>query len=91
LGVCIACGRENPQGAKFCNECGAGLVAAPASRQQRKTVTVLFCDVTGSTALGERLDPESFRQVMRHYLTNGATARAARARRLAAEWAIKTS
>jgi class 3 adenylate cyclase len=39
----------------------------PAPRQQRKTVTVLFCDVTGSTALGERLDPESFRQVMRRY------------------------
>jgi class 3 adenylate cyclase len=30
-------------------------------------VTVLFCDVTGSTELGERLDPESFRQVMRRY------------------------
>jgi class 3 adenylate cyclase/tetratricopeptide (TPR) repeat protein len=39
----------------------------PASRQQRKTVSVLFCDVTGSTALGERLDPESFRQVMSRY------------------------
>jgi class 3 adenylate cyclase/tetratricopeptide (TPR) repeat protein len=39
----------------------------PAPRQKRKTVTVLFCDVTGSTALGERLDPESFRQVMRRY------------------------
>jgi class 3 adenylate cyclase/tetratricopeptide (TPR) repeat protein len=34
---------------------------------RRKTVTVLFCDVTGSTAMGERLDPESFRQVMRRY------------------------
>jgi class 3 adenylate cyclase/tetratricopeptide (TPR) repeat protein len=34
---------------------------------RRKTVTVLFCDVTGSTVLGERLDPESFRQVMRRY------------------------
>jgi class 3 adenylate cyclase/tetratricopeptide (TPR) repeat protein len=34
---------------------------------RRKTVTVLFCDVTGSTALGERLDPESFRLVMRRY------------------------
>src|SRR5262249_51742003 len=42
-------------------------VAVPASRQKRKTVTVLFCDVTGSTALGERLDPESFRQVMARY------------------------
>ncbi len=41
--------------------------AGPGPRQHRKTVTVLFCDVTGSTALGERLDPESFRQVMRRY------------------------
>ena len=30
-------------------------------------VTVLFCDVTGSTALGERLDPESLRRVMARY------------------------
>jgi class 3 adenylate cyclase/tetratricopeptide (TPR) repeat protein len=43
------------------------LAEGAASRQQRKTVTVLFCDVTGSTALGERLDPESFRQVMSRY------------------------
>jgi class 3 adenylate cyclase/tetratricopeptide (TPR) repeat protein len=65
--VCAACGRENPVDARFCNGCGAALEAGPAARQQRKTVTVLFCDVTGSTALGERLDPESFRQVMRRY------------------------
>jgi len=39
---------------------------APA-REQRKVVTVLFCDVTGSTALGERLDPESLRAVLGHY------------------------
>ena len=61
------CGRENPPDARFCNGCGAALETGPAPRQQRKTVTVLFCDVTGSTALGERLDPESFRQVMRRY------------------------
>jgi class 3 adenylate cyclase len=30
-------------------------------------VTVLFADVTGSTALGERLDPESLRRVMARY------------------------
>ena len=35
--------------------------------ERRKTVTVLFCDVTGSTALGERLDPESLRAVMARY------------------------
>jgi class 3 adenylate cyclase len=33
----------------------------------RKTVTVVFCDVTGSTAMGERLDPESVRRVMSRY------------------------
>ena len=38
-----------------------------AGREVRKTVTVLFADVTGSTALGERLDPESFRRVMARY------------------------
>src|SRR5262245_13204998 len=35
--------------------------------ETRKTVTVLFADVTGSTALGERLDPESLRGVMSRY------------------------
>jgi class 3 adenylate cyclase/tetratricopeptide (TPR) repeat protein len=43
-------------------------LAAPAPRQeQRKVVTVLFCDVAGSTALGERLDPEALRTVMGAY------------------------
>ena len=64
--VCPSCGRENPAGAKFCSECGASLTAA-APTEQRKTVTVLFSDVTGSTALGERLDPESLRHVLARY------------------------
>src|SRR5215468_5911066 len=34
---------------------------------QRKTVTVLFCDVTGSTALGESLDPEALRELLARY------------------------
>jgi class 3 adenylate cyclase/tetratricopeptide (TPR) repeat protein len=34
---------------------------------QRKTVTVLFCDVTGSTALGEELDPEALRELLSRY------------------------
>ena len=36
-------------------------------REQRKVVTVLFSDVTGSTALGEQLDPESLRAVLARY------------------------
>ena len=53
--VCQACGQENPDGFKFCGNCAAALDGAPAPREMRKTVTVVFCDVTGSTALGEQL------------------------------------
>jgi class 3 adenylate cyclase len=35
----------------------------------RKTVSILFCDITGSTALGEALDPESLREVVQRYFT----------------------
>ncbi len=38
-----------------------------SSREQRKTVTVLFCDLTGSTALGETLDPERLRTLLARY------------------------
>jgi len=65
--VCASCGQENPDGARFCNACGAPLDAAPVSRQQRKTVTVVFCDVTGSTALGESTDPEALRALLARY------------------------
>ena len=64
---CPNCGHENADDAKFCSECGARLDAPAATREVRKTVTVVFCDVTGSTALGERLDPESLRTVMSRY------------------------
>ena len=66
--VCPACGTESADGAKFCRECAAPLaLARPAAAQERKTVTVLFCDVSGSTALGERLDAEAMRSVMTRY------------------------
>ncbi len=71
--ICAGCGRENPENAGFCNGCGARLAPVAAPREQRKTVTVLFCDVTGSTAMGERLDPESLRQVMRRYFDTART------------------
>ena len=64
--VCTSCGGENRPGAKFCDECGAPLAAAPA-RELRKTVTVLFCDLTGSTALGESVDPEALRSLLADY------------------------
>ena len=70
--VCASCGAENREGARFCDSCGAPLAAAP-TREVRKVVTVLFCDVTGSTALGERIDPESLRRVMARYFETAKT------------------
>src|SRR6478752_7489006 len=52
--MCPQCGHENPETNKFCGECAAPLGARlESAREVRKTVTVVFCDVTGSTALGE--------------------------------------
>src|SRR5471032_1671583 len=65
--LCSHCGQDNPDGFRFCGRCGAALAEAAPAREVRKTVTLLFCDVSGSTALGERLDPETLRHVMRRY------------------------
>ena len=67
MAICAQCGVESPDGFRFCGACGAPLVEAQAPRQARKVVTALFCDVTGSTALGEQLDPEVLRGVLNRY------------------------
>ena len=65
--ICPACGEENPPRFRLCGFCGTPLQQAAAPVEVRKTVTILFTDVAGSTALGERLDPESLREVMGRY------------------------
>jgi class 3 adenylate cyclase/tetratricopeptide (TPR) repeat protein len=65
--TCPNCGRENADDARFCSSCGRPLGPAEAPREVRKVVTVLFSDVTGSTGMGERLDPETMRRVMGRY------------------------
>jgi class 3 adenylate cyclase len=60
---------ENPEGARFCNACGTPLGASIASREVRRTVTALFCDLVGSTTLGETHDPEVLRPVLDRYFT----------------------
>ena len=70
MAVCRSCGAESRAGARFCDTCGARLdgsdtIASPV----RKTVTVLFSDVTGSTSLGERSDPEIVRTLMTRFFS----------------------
>ena len=68
MATCQSCGTDNAADATFCSACGEKLDTAPSKpREIRKTVTVIFCDVTDSTELGERLDPESLRSVMSRY------------------------
>ena len=64
--VCSNCGEENPRGFRFCGFCGTQL-ASERPQELRKTVTVYFSDLAGSTALGERLDSEALREVMTRY------------------------
>ena len=63
---CASCGAQNPEGKKFCGECGAPLRPAPPVAELRQ-ITVMFCDLVGSTALAERLDPEDLREVTAAY------------------------
>jgi class 3 adenylate cyclase/tetratricopeptide (TPR) repeat protein len=66
--ICTSCGHENGAGARFCEECGLSLAdATSAPHELRKTVTIVFCDLTGSTALGESLDPERLRVLLAGY------------------------
>ena len=59
----------NVEGAKFCNECDAplGETAAASMLEERKVVSILFCDLVGFTAASERQDPEDVRARIRPY------------------------
>ncbi len=66
--ICPNCGEQNPDGAKFCNACGAPLGdAGPRLAEERKVVTILFVDLVGFTARAERLDPEDVRAILTPY------------------------
>jgi class 3 adenylate cyclase/tetratricopeptide (TPR) repeat protein len=66
--TCSNCGQENPEGFRFCGRCGALLGEAEAtSHEERKVVSVLFCDLVGFTARSEKADPEDVRATLRTY------------------------
>jgi class 3 adenylate cyclase/tetratricopeptide (TPR) repeat protein len=77
---CPQCGAENAPAAKFCGDCGAALsvplqatVAETAPVQpreiagERRHLTVLFCDLVGSTQISAQLDPEEWREIVAGY------------------------
>ena len=77
---CPHCGADNAPAAKFCGECGAQVAvplrasereASPAqsldTAGERRHLTVMFCDLVGSTEISSRLDPEEFRELLADY------------------------
>ena len=65
---CSRCGQDNPQGFRFCGACGSPLAAAPRQAdEERKIVTVLFCDLVGFTARSDQADPEDVGAMLRPY------------------------
>lgn len=67
---CPTCGTDTPPAARFCGECGgdvSGPAGAPAAEGERRQLTVMFCDLVGSTDLSQRLDAEDLRTVVRAY------------------------
>lgn len=84
LRVCATCGFENPHGTKFCGGCGGALANVPTAPKEpakprpfpeaeRRQLTVLFCDLVGSTPLSEKLDPEALREVVHAFQEHCAT------------------
>ncbi|MGH7813751.1 MAG: AAA family ATPase [Candidatus Binataceae bacterium] len=85
---CPKCEFENSPAARFCGECGVPLTAAPAGPQadaaapsaalaaegERRHLTVLFCDLVGSTEIAARLDPEEWRDIAAQYQRTAAEA-----------------
>jgi hypothetical protein len=51
--ICPNCGEENSERARFCQACASPLDEQSEPREERKIVTVLFCDLVGSTARAE--------------------------------------
>jgi class 3 adenylate cyclase/tetratricopeptide (TPR) repeat protein len=65
--VCSACGADVPDRYPRCGNCGTPLEASVEPPEIRRYATVVNSDLKGSTALGERLDPESLRGVLTLY------------------------
>ena len=85
--LCLKCATESAATANFCGKCGAALTAlvstpvsekspiqAPVAAGERRHLTVLFCDLAGSTAIAAQLDPEEWRETVGEYHRAAAAA-----------------
>lgn len=69
---CSSCGSENPAEKRYCSDCGAAREGVPQTRQapaavpmpERRLLSVMVVDLVGSTAIGQRLDPEDLREAI---------------------------
>ena len=67
--ACLSCGFDNSEGSSYCSRCGAQLQApgsGPPSGERRQ-LTVLFCDLVGSTELSQTMDPEDLQELLAAY------------------------
>ena len=78
---CPSCGLSNPPGSKFCRKCGSRLATISTAASviaehgeprevpegERRHLTVLFCDLVGSTEIASHLDPEEWREIVGEY------------------------
>ncbi len=65
--ACRNCGELNPAEARLCGMCGSSLLQDEAAGEVLRVITLVTSDLKGSTALGERLDPEALREVLNRY------------------------
>ena len=73
MAACQACGAEvDPRSARFCHACGTPLPFAAAfieALEERRIVTILFCDLVDSTSRFDLADPEDVRTTLASYLS----------------------
>src|ERR687883_767816 len=67
MATCPSCGEENPDRFRLCGFGGPPPAPTAPPQEVRKTVTIVFSDLKGSTNLGEALDSESLREIMTRY------------------------
>src|SRR5215470_6568975 len=65
--ACPTCGETNPERARFCWNCGARLAGIDPVLEERKVVTVLFCDLVGFTERSDQADPEDVKATLRPF------------------------